>query len=366
MTTEDYYLCFQSCPGIGPKTFDTIMRCFDSDLERAWQSSESTWLKLGLTQRVVTAWFVYKETFSFDELKLVMERAEISYIHNQNQRFPSLLKQTATCPLGLFIKGQWLPQDNRAIAVVGTRKITPYGRDVTQRFVADLVVAGLTIISGLARGVDGIAHRTALDKGGRTIAVLGGGLDTIYPPEHRALAAEICQHGALISEYPPGILPVPGNFPARNRIVSGLSFGVLVTEGASKSGSKITAMDALDQNREVFAVPGPINNPMSSGPGELIQMGAKLVMSVQDILAELPDLTHPKLNGAASDQRIAMVHFEDQNQASIWSLISSGIYHIDDLVRETHLPAAQILTALTLMELSGHVKSLGNGQYMGV
>ena len=362
-SAEDYYLAFQCCPKIGPKTFDMVVERFEGNLETAWQVQAAEWLKRGFSPSLIETIQEFKVKFDFDQLKQQLEKHEIHYVTRENSLFPTLLKQISGCPIGLFVKGNFSANDSKALAVVGTRKITPYGRDVTMRFVQELVTLGYTIVSGLARGVDGVAHSTALKTGGRTLAVLGGGLDEVYPPEHKALAAEIVKHGALISEYPPATLPVPGNFPARNRIVSGLSLGVLVTEGASKSGSKITAMTALEQNREVFAVPGPINNPMSSGPGELIQMGAKLVMSIEDVLAELPQtLPNGKVHDAFKER--PELHFEDETQQQLWERLSIAICHIDDLVRDIALPTAQVLTALSLMEIAGHVKALGDGQYM--
>jgi DNA processing protein len=264
----------------------------------------------------------------------------------------------------LFIKGQLCEKDTNTLAVVGTRKVTPYGREVTQRLVAGLSRKGLTIVSGLARGVDGITHRTALENGGRTVAVFGSGLDQIYPPEHHELARKISENGALVSEYPPNTTkPSPGNFPARNRIVSGMSLGVLVTEGASKSGSKITAMLALDQNREVFAVPGSITSPMSAGPAELIQLGAKLVIKEADITSELN--LSPIGNGEnLADPSVQKPEFSDKNHRIIWQFLENGSQHIDDITRYSKLPVSTVTTCLTLMEFKGLVRHLGDGNYM--
>ena len=205
----------------------------------------------------------------------------------EDKDYPKLLKEISDPPFALYLKGKLLPQDNQALAIVGTRKITPYGRQMTEKFAGWLSRQGLTLVSGLARGVDGTAHRAALENQGRTIAIMGTGLDQIYPPEHKGLAEAIIRQGALISEYPLGTAASPMNFPLRNRIISGLSLGVLVIEGESKSGTKITARYAAEQGREVFAVPGPITSPTSSGPADLIKMGAKLVSSGGDIIEEL-------------------------------------------------------------------------------
>lgn len=202
--------------------------------------------------------------------------------------YPELLAQIPSPPKVLYVKGELSEKDKFAVAVVGTRRPSEYGRRVATELTSELVKKGFTIVSGLARGIDGVAHRAALVAGGRTIAVLAHGLNMIYPPEHKDLAEAIVKSGALLSEYPGEIKVDKSHFPARNRIIAGLSLGVVVVEGASKSGTKITARLAGDYGREVFAVPGNIGNPMSAAPMELIQLGAKLVRSVEDIVDELP------------------------------------------------------------------------------
>ena len=364
---SDYYLAFNYCEGIGPIRLQLIKKVFDS-LQSAWQADSKTWQSYNFQPSLIKAVTTYQQTFDLDKTKKELSRLQISYISQNDENYPYLLSQIPNPPIGLFIKGSLQPQDNKALAVVGTRKVTPYGREVTQKLVSNLVSFGFTIVSGLARGVDGIAHRSCLEHGGRTIAVLGSGLDSIYPPEHRGLAEEIIRNGALVSEYPPQTKPVPGNFPARNRIVSGLSLGILVTEGSVKSGTKITASLALEQNREVFAVPGPITNPMSEGPGELIQMGAKLVMNARDILAELRiDAGNNAVQTSpASPNGNNEPTFENSAQQKIWQYLLSGTQHIDDICRSTQIPITQITTALTLLELRGLVKSLGDGNYMAM
>ncbi|MBI4034881.1 MAG: DNA-protecting protein DprA [Candidatus Chisholmbacteria bacterium] len=205
-----------------------------------------------------------------------------------DEGYPYLLGQISSPPKVLYVKGELKREDSYALAVVGTRRPTSYGKMVAVELVRGLVRYGLTIVSGLARGIDGVAHRAALGAGGRTIAVLAHGLDRVYPPEHQALAETIVKQGALVSEYQVGTGISQEQFPARNRIIAGLSLGVLVVEGASRSGTKITARWAAEYGREVFAVPGPVGGAMSQGPAELIQTGAKLVTRVEDILEELP------------------------------------------------------------------------------
>jgi DNA processing protein len=364
MTKSDYHLAFHYCNGIGPKTFLLISKVFNS-LEKAWLARQKEWLELGFSKKLVAKLFIHKNEFDLEKTKQELAKLNIKYLAQSDANFPKYLKQIHSCPIGLFFKGSILPTDQKALAVVGSRKVTNYGREVTQKFVSALSLRGFTIISGMARGVDGISHRTALDNGGRTIAIFGSGLDKIYPPEHKNLSTEIIKNGALISEYPPGTEAIPGNFPARNRIVSGLSLGVLVTEGSQKSGTNITAMMAVEQNREVFAIPGPITSQMSQGPAKLIQLGAKLVMSVDDIMSELNFANVTISNSGNGKPKInSRPEFDDQNQEQIWQFLINGNQHIDDIVRSCKIPISQATTTLTMMELKGMVKHLGEGNYM--
>lgn len=224
--------------------------------------------------------------YSSSFLRLCENKLECQTLADKN--YPENLKKIDNPPLSLFIKGAIKAADKKALAVVGSRRMSGYGEKVTQKLVTDLVREKITIVSGLARGIDTIAHQTALKMGGRTIAVLGSGLEKIYPPENKNLAEEIIKgHGAVVSEFPPEQPPAVLNFPARNRLIAGLSLGVLVIEGAARSGSLITARWAAEQGKEVFAVPGPIDAVNSQAPLFLIKQGAKAVATVEDILEEL-------------------------------------------------------------------------------
>jgi len=283
---RDYWLAFSCFPGIGARRFPILLKYFGS-AEKAWLAGTDLWKKLGLGGKLLNDFLTFRSRFDFEKTKLRLEEELVSFLTLEDESYPGLLKEITDPPFVLYLKGKLLPQDNRALAVIGTRKITPYGRQMTEKFAGWLSRQGLTLVSGLARGVDGAAHRAALENQGRTLAIMGTGLDQIYPPEHKGLAEVIIGHGALISEYPLGTAASPMNFPLRNRIISGLSLGTLVIEGESKSGTKITARYAAEQGREVFAVPGPITSPTSSGPADLIKMGAKLVSTGGDIMEEL-------------------------------------------------------------------------------
>lgn len=285
-----------------------------------------------------------------------IERLDIKLTTLWDKDYPKLLKEIPDSPPILYHRGELLPQDNKALAIVGTRKISTYGKQVTGYFSRELSRNGFTIVSGLARGVDSLSHRSALEAGGRTIAVLGSGLNQIYPPENESLAEEISDHGAVISEFPPDFPPSPGAFPARNRIISGLSLGVIVTEAAHDSGSLITANCALEQNREVFAVPGPIFSKMSEGTSKLIKEGAKLINSVGDVLEELGFERQGKVEPA----------YETKNQleADLLALLEEGQKHIDELTRLLKVDPSTLGSCLSFLELHDVVKNLGSGIYV--
>jgi len=269
--------------------------------------------------------------------------------------FPTSLKKNYDPPVLLFVKGDLRADDESAIAIVGTRVPTEYGKLAAERLAAAIASRRMTIVSGLARGIDTVAHQTAIKSGGRTIAVLGCGLDIIYPPENHRLAQEISQHGALVSEYFFGVKPDAVNFPRRNRIISGLACGVLVVEAGEESGALITAQTALEQGREVFAVPGSIFSPKSLGPHRLIQDGAKLVMNIEDILVELPQqLDIFDERKTAEPPAVNLTETEQK----VLAQLSHEPIHIDLLARQAGLPTAQLLAVLLELEFKNIVKQL--------
>ncbi len=284
---KKYWLGFSLFPGIGPKRFFLLLNYFGS-AQNIWQASENKLIQTGLSQKIVKRFVIYRKSIDLGSKEKELVKKKTQFVTYSDKLYPQYLKEISSPPIGLYVKGRLFLSDKKTIAVVGTRKVTEYGKKVTLQLVKDLVASGFTIISGLARGVDGVAHKAALGNGGKTIAVLGSGVDVVYPPEHKALARAIIasNKGAVISEFPMGTTPKKGHFPARNRIVSGISLGVLIIEGARKSGTKITATCAANQGREVFAVPGPIDSSLSAGPADLIKEGAKLVTGIDDILEE--------------------------------------------------------------------------------
>jgi len=285
---QKYFNAFNLIGNIGPISFKKIINYFHS-LDIAWKADINEFHKAGLTQSVIEK--IRKERLKInpDYEMEKLEKENINIMTIQDDSYPKLLKEIYDPPAMLYVKGSFKPNDELSLGIVGTRNISEYGKQITPIITSQLTKAGITIISGLARGVDSLAHQIALDNKGRTIAVLGSGIDSksIYPAVNKYLAEKISENGAVISEFPINTKPLPQNFPQRNRIISGLSLGILVIEASQKSGSMITARNALEQNRDVFAIPGHILSENSLGPNNLIKMGAKLVTKTSDILEEI-------------------------------------------------------------------------------
>jgi len=355
-----YWLWLSEVEGVGPKTFFHLVKIFGS-ARKVWEASPKEFGAKRVENRVKDAIFSAKEKVDPKGLLQSLVKKNIQFLPFFDKNYPANLKKIYDPPPILYFKGNFCEEDRLAVAVVGSRKMSAYGREVTEYLVEGLVNAGITIVSGLARGIDGWAHRTAIEAGGRTIAVLGSGVDVIYPPEHQNLSEQIIKgRGAVVSEFPPGTGATPGNFPARNRLISGLSLGVLVTEVAQDSGSLITASYALEQNREVFAVPGPITSPLSRGPLDLVKSGAKLVSQVFDILEEL------QIEARFQKLEARKILPESREEELLLQVFGSEQKHIDEIVRQSGLSTAKVMATLSVMELSGKVKQVGNGVYAKV
>ncbi len=355
-----YWIAFNRVSGIGPASFKSLLDNFDGDLSAAWQADTKELARAGLTQKAIENLGKLRSTSTPQNELEKLERLRIRVITSKDKTYPPLLKEIDDAPPVLYTYGKLTEADQFALAVVGTRNSTTYGRQVTERIVTDLARGQVTIVSGLALGIDTIAHTAALDAGGRTIAVLACGLDIIYPPVNRGLARRMVEsgQGVLITEYPLGVQPEGGNFPARNRIISGLALGVLVVEAPEKSGALITADRALKQGREVFAVPGSILSNRSTGVNKLIQDGARPVMDVKDILDALNLFLVP--------QHVEMqaVLPENDEERALLKFLSHEPCHIDELIRESELPAKDVSSTLTMMELKGMVRQVGGMQYV--
>ncbi len=288
----------------------------------------------------------------------LMERHGVRLLLRGAPEYPKALEQIHDPPFLLYVRGEISPADANAVALVGSRHCSGYGRRVTERLAAELSRAGFTIISGLARGIDGSAHRAALQAGGRTLAVLAGGLSRIYPPEHADLARDVAAAGALITEASMAQEPMAGMFPARNRLISGLSRGVIIVEAAEKSGALITARHAAEQGKTVFAVPGPLDSPSSAGTHHLLRQGAVLVRGVEDILEELDGVRSPAPAKPAEPPPAL-----DDTQRKIWEFLQEKPRHVDEMAQQLGLTVPQLSGALLTMEMKKLVRRLPGNQY---
>lgn len=349
MSDLPYWLGFNLVKGIGPSKLQALLDYYGS-MDAAWHANEYELQRLGFDKRAIKNLLKAQKQLDLNREMARVQQAGVRIITWASSEYPPYLKEIPNAPPLLYIKGSLDELDQWAVAIVGTRRATSYGKQVTRELVAELVKQNVTIVSGLARGIDGVAHQTAVEMNGRTIGVLGSGVDAIYPAEHRKLAHLIAEgHGAIVSEYGMGVQPEAKNFPPRNRIISGLSLGVIVVEAGERSGALITTNFALEQNREVFAVPGNVKSPVSRGPNRLIQQGAKLVMRVEDVLEEL------NLSLVVARTAVQMALPDSNEEMQLFQQLATEPLHIDDLCRLTGMSANVVSSTLTLMELKGMV-----------
>jgi DNA processing protein len=358
MSDRRYWLGFQLIPNIGATRLARL-REFFGDLEAAWVASRDQLIAAGLNQRAADAMESRRARIDLDREWERVERAGATVLTLADDSYPRLLREIPNPPIVLYVRGELISEDETSIGVVGTRRSTRYGRDMAHRLSTGLAAAGVTVISGLARGVDGIAHAAALDAGGRTLAVLGSGVDQIYPPEHRKLSDRIMEQGALVSEFPLGTQPEARNFPIRNRLISGLSLGILVVEAPRRSGALITASFAADQGRTVFAVPGSALSPASEGTLQLLRDGAALAADVDDILSEL----NLERRQAAMETR-KMLPDATPEERSVLDLIEREPKHIDEIAIDTGINISQLSALLLQMQLKGLVRDSGGQHYV--
>ena len=353
-----YWLGFARVSRIGSKRTELLETHFGS-LPAAWGAPLADLRAAGMDSATLRTLSQAWHNIDPGEELRNLERSGVQAITWNDAAYPSRLKEIAGRPPVLFVRGKLLPADEWSVAVVGTRRVSPYGRQVTEEMSRGLAQNGVTVTSGLARGVDGIAHSAALDSGGRSIAVLASGVDYIYPPEHTGLARRIEAAGALVSEHPLGVQPRAEYFPRRNRILSGMTLGSLIIEAGKGSGALHTANWANEQNREVFAVPGRITSPTSEATNALIQQGmAKLVTQVSDILEEL------NLQMVEHQVQLSALIPEDPTQALILAKLGGDPMHVDEAVRAVDLPAATVSSTLAMLEMKGLVRQVGPMVYV--
>ena len=359
VNSKAYWVGFNLVKGIGAARLRALLQHF-GDVETAWNASPQDLRAAGLGPKLVETFQQVRADVSLERVWERMQHQGIQVLTWEDEDYPSRLKEIDQPPPVLYLRGSLIPEDEWAVAIVGTRGITPYGRQMTADLASILARRGVTVVSGLARGVDAEAHKAVLAAGGRTFAVLGSGVDHIYPPEHRQLAERILSSGALISDYAPGTPPDGINFPPRNRIISGLSLAVIVVEAGEHSGALITAEFAVEQGREVFALPGNINAPKSIGCNRLIQQGARPLLGPDDVLETL-DLA------SAQQHRVArLVLPKDEVESRLLAVLSKEPLHVDEIRAQVDMPIEKVSATLALMELKGMVRQVGGMQYVTV
>ena len=359
MEDKRYWVGFTLIKGIGAVRLQALIHHF-GDLETAWKANPIDLAAAGLGSKVVERVIQARENVDLEKVFEQIARQDIQILTWNDESYPARLREIDQPPPVLYLRGEYLPDDIFAVGIVGTRRVTPYGRQVTEEIASFLAANGITVVSGLARGVDAVAHTAALKAGGRTIGVLGSGVDRIYPPEHRALAEQMAERGAVVSDYAPGTPPDASNFPPRNRIISGLSLAVVVIEAGETSGALITAEFAAEQGREVFAVPGSILAPQSKGTNKLIQNGAQLLLTASDLMQAL-NLTRMGEHKAARK-----ILPSDEVEAKLLAALGEQPIHVDELGNQTGLPIEKVSATLTLMELKGMVRQVGGMHYVSI
>ncbi len=373
-----YWVAMHRVYGIGPARFRQLLKHFGS-IDVAWNAPVSQLLAAGIGDENARSLEKLRSSTDPGHEMETLERLGISAVRLDSPAYPSRLAETYDPPPVLYYRGELPAAEPNAVAIVGSRRCTHYGREMTKRIAAGLAESGVSVYSGLARGIDGTAHRATLDARGRTVAVVGGGLDSIYPAEHEKMAREMVEAGgAVVSEYPIGVRPKPEHFPRRNRVISGLTRGVVVVEAARKSGAMLTVKWALEQDREVFAVPGSALSVNSEGPNWLIQQGAKLTTSHMDVLDELNiEPESPALTDSASSKgeptqgELGVDSLARKNNGTDIEYrvhehlsLAGAPCHVDEIARELNAPVAEITSALTVLGLKSLVDEVGPMTYL--
>lgn len=349
---NEYYASLGALSGIKTEDWQKINAYFP-DIKRAWESRARDLLSAGLSEKWVNRFLDFRKKIEPEKIMETLIDNKISLVKIMDSNYPAHLKEIYNPPFLIYIKGNLLEGDESSIAIVGSRKGTDYGKRVTFEISKELSNNNITVVSGLALGLDTEAHKGAIAGGGRTIAVLANGLDQTYPSSNTYLANKIiANNGCLISEQPLGTPALKHNFPARNRIISGFSQGVLITEAGEHSGTLHTASFAIEQNRQIYAIPGPIYNPLAEGPNNLLKQGAKAVTCAQDILEDF-----------GIEKNIIELKPKGPEEEMIFDILKNENLHIDEISLKSEKPSAEISKILTMMEIKGKVKHLGGMVY---
>lgn len=351
MSDPKFWIALSDVPDIGPVTAKKLLAIYKKP-EAVFKAPYKELANIrGIGPAKAKNIKGYSEWGKIDTQLKKLDANGIKIVTFSNKDYPEMLKNIEDAPIVLYIKGTIQKEDRYAVAIVGSRKYSSYGKLAAEKLSSELSSMGFTIVSGMARGIDTLAHTAAINSGGRSIAVMGSGIDMPYPPENRGLMEKLAASGCVISEFPPGTPPERENFPKRNRLISGLSLGVLVVEATADSGSLITASCALEQGKEVFAVPGNINSANSKGTNALIKKGAKLVQSAEDVIEELA----PVLKGYIRTREKANIELPVEEKR-LCDIMTAEPKHVDMLSRESKMPAQKVLGILLSLELKGIVK----------
>ncbi len=350
-----YWMALRNVTGIGPVRFERLLSAFGT-IRAAWEASAAELARV-LDRRSLESLVAYRRSADPEGEYAALRSEGIDVVTLAHESYPDLLREVPGPPPVIFLRGAITLEDRRAVAIVGTRRLSSYGREMARTLARDLAQAGVTVVSGLARGVDGIAHAAALDAGGRTIAVLGNGVRGVYPPEHRDLAARVAAQGAVLSDFHPDAPPDGPNFPARNRLISGLALGVVVVEAPMRSGALITVDFAADQGRDVFAVPGSVLSPASAGCLRILRDGARPVRSAEDVLEDL------RLGEAPQQLPLESPASLDEDSRRVLSTLTSEALHIDEIGAVAGISIANLSALLMTLELQGFVRNIGAQYY---
>jgi len=357
MDPKAYWVGFNLVRGIGAVRLRALLDYF-GDLQIAWGAPADALREAGLPARSLETLLKVRNQVDLELIWARVQSSGIQVLTWDDLEYPPLLKEIDQPPPVLYMRGHFSTEMRWAVAIVGTRRVTAYGRQAAEELAAFLASNGITVVSGLARGIDAIAHQASLRAGGSTLAVLGCGVDRVYPPEHSRLAAQITEQGALISDYAPGTPPDAANFPPRNRIISGLSLATIIIEAGETSGALITATFAAEQGRDVYALPGSIYAPQSKGTNRLISQGARPLLRVEDVLDSL------NINQVVEYQAAQRSLPADATEYSLLMLMSAEPIHIDDLVSQSGISIERVSAALAMMELKGIARQVGGMNYV--
>jgi DNA processing protein len=352
MDPKAYWVAFNLVRGVGAVRLRALLDYYGS-LEIAWQAPVEGLRAAGLPPKTLENLLRIRRDCSLEQIWENVQRRGLQVLTWEDEGYPRRLREIDQPPPVLYVRGTLTPEDEWSVAVVGTRRVTAYGRQVAEELAAFLAQQGVTVVSGLARGVDRIAHESALKAGGRTIGVLGSGVDRIYPPEHQKLAEQMAERGAVISDYALGTPPDSVNFPPRNRIISGFSMATVVVEAGETSGALITATFAVNQGRDVFSVPGGIYAPQSKGTNRLIRDGAHPLLRYEEILQVL------NLEKVQEHRSARVLLPADAQEACLLRILQDDVQHIDEICAMSGLPIQQVSATLTVMELKGMVRQAG-------